>query len=189
MEITNYQQVWEIWTEYQDRLRSYIQSKFKNQNLAEEATREVLLKVYKSCCSGTSIKNLNSWIYQISNNVALDIIKKEKREIVGLPAETNDEKGGISEISKVLQPLIALLPEKYATPLKMSDIDGIPQKEIAELLDLGLSATKTRIQRARQLLKAEITTCFHMELDKKGIPISASLKDNCTALKQLKNNQ
>ncbi len=188
MEITKYNQVWEIWLEHRERLQAYIGSKYKNKGLAEEATQEVLLKIYKSCCSGNNINNLNSWLYQISNNVAIDLIKKEKKNTKEFTIDHNEsESKSLAEISEVLKPLISLLPEKYSVPLKMADIDGIPQKEIADFLDLGISATKTRIQRARKLLKEEITTCFHLELDKNGIPITASLKDNCLAIKQLKN--
>jgi len=144
--------------------------------------------MYKSCCSGTNIKNLNSWLFQIANNVAIDIIKKENREKKDhLPSASSDDQNKWGGITEVMEPLISLLPEKYALPLKMADIDGIPQSDIADQLGLGLSATKSRIQRARKMLKEQIISCFHLELDKNGIPISANLKDNCLSIRELKN--
>ena len=68
----------------------------------------------------------------------------------------------------------------------MADLDGIPQKDIAIALGLGLSATKSRIQRARQLLKKQIKTCYHLKIDKNGVPIEIDLKDTCYSLNVLK---
>lgn len=187
MEITQYNQVWKIWIDHKKKLERYIQSRFGNETLAEETVQEVLLKMYKSCCSGKEINNINSWLFQISKNAALDIIKKETRgsnTIVSEP-ETN-ELDNLEEVTSVMKPLISLLPEKYAVPLRMSDIENIPHQEISEYLNLGLSATKSRIQRARKLLKDKIISCFNLELDKNGIPISASVKEKCNAIKNFK---
>lgn len=187
MEINRYNQVWSIWTESKDKLYSYILSRFKNVELAEEVTQEVLIKLHKSCCSDKEIKNLNSWLYQIAHNVALDIIKNDlkQKEIKPLVINEHDD-SALKEIAMFTEPLIGLLPEKYAVPLRLSDIEGMPQKEIAEKLDLGLSATKSRIQRAREALKQEIKGCYDLELDNKGVPIEARLKDDCTPLQDFK---
>lgn len=163
MEIREYTQVWKIWIEHKKNLERYIQSRFGNQTLAEETVQEVLLKMYKSCCSGTEIKNIKSWLFEIAKNAALDIINKEKRITNSnmFALETNEIEY-LEEITLVMKPLISLLPEKYAIPLRMSDLENIPQKEISEYLNLGLSGTKSRIQRARKLLKDEIVTCFNL---------------------------
>ena len=82
--------------------------------------------------------------------------------------------------------MLDFLPKKYAVPLKMADIEGLKQADIAQKLNMNLSATKTRIQRARQLLKSEFGTCCHFETDKKGIIISFDIKDSCEPLQKVK---
>jgi len=187
MEIKKYEQVWEIWQDSKDRLNAYVLSRFKKKELAEDVTQEVLLKLHKSCCSGKEISNLNSWLYQIAHNTSLDILKKEtkNREIIQIE-ENQNSSILLEELSSSLEPLIDFLPEKYAIPLKMSDLEGIPQKEIAHKLGLGLSATKSRIQRAREQLKEVISTCFYLETSKNGAIINADLKLNCKPLQELK---
>jgi len=187
MKITKYEQVWEIWTESKDKLFGYVLSRFKNRALAEEVTQEVLLKIHKSCCSDREISNLNSWLYQIAHHASLDIVKRETKHGQLDQTDENDSSSiAWEELSFFLEPLINFLPEKYAIPLKMADLENIPQKEIAAKLGLGLSATKSRIQRARLQLKEEILACFNLETDKNGIPISFELKDNCSPLKRVK---
>lgn len=187
MKIEKYEQVWNIWNTSKEKLNAYVLSRFKNKELAEEVTQEVLLKIHKSCCSEKEINNLNSWLYQIAHNTSLDILKKEAKH-KDLQQLTDNEPSSETwdELSTFLGPLISFLPEKYAIPLKMSDIEGIPQKEIAHKLGLGLSATKSRIQRARDQLKQEIKNCYKLEMDRNGTPINAELKDSCSPLKELK---
>jgi len=187
MEIKKYDQVWEIWQESKDRLYAYVLSKFKKKELAEDVTQEVLLKLHKSCCSGKEINNLSSWLYQIAHNTSLDVLKKEtKNRKITQPEENKNSSISLEELSLSLELLIDFLPEKYAIPLKMSDLEKIPQKEIAHKLGLGLSATKSRIQRAREQLKEVIITCFHIETSKDGTIINADLKQTCQPLQDLK---
>lgn len=179
MKIENYQEVWNIWLSSKDQLYRYVLSRFKDKELAEDITQDVLLKIHKSCCSDKEIKNINSWLFQIAHNASLDHIKRANREII-VPESSDNDENIWSDLSSFLEPLISCLPESYAVPLKMSDIDGIKQQEIANQLDLSLTATKSRIQRARKNLKEQIKTCYHIELDKNGTPISFELKDNCS---------
>jgi len=190
MKITKYEQVWEIWIQSKDRLFGYVLSRFKNRALAEEVTQEVLLKMYKSCCSKKEINNLNAWLYQIAHHASLDIIKRETKQRQLVQANELENSSIVwEELSFFLEPLINFLPEKYAIPLKMADLENIPQKEIAAKLGLGLSATKSRIQRGRLQLKEEILACFNLETDKNGTPINFELKDNCSPLKQVKKKE
>ena len=58
--------------------------------------------------------------------------------------------------------------------------------DMAKKLNLGLPATKSRIQRARQLLKAEFITCCHFETDTQGNLISFEIKESCEPLQKIK---
>lgn len=160
-------------------MHRYVLSRFKDKELAEDITQDVLLKVHKSCCSDKEINNINSWLFQIAHNASLDRIKKSNREVV-FPKSSENEENIWSELSSFLEPLLDCLPESHSVPLKLSDIDGIKQQEFANQLGLSLSATKSRIQRARKELKEQIKSCYHIEVNKNGTPISFELKDNCS---------
>ena len=51
---------------------------------------------------------------------------------------------------------IAALPEKYRIPILLRDIEGRSYDEVAEIMGLGLGTTKSRISRARALLKEKL---------------------------------
>jgi RNA polymerase sigma-70 factor (ECF subfamily) len=60
------------------------------------------------------------------------------------------------EKSRVIATAIAALPEKYRVPVILRDIDGRSYDEIAEIMELGLGTTKSRISRGRALLKEKL---------------------------------
>jgi RNA polymerase sigma-70 factor, ECF subfamily len=64
--------------------------------------------------------------------------------------------------------MLDALPENYRLPLLWSELEGLPQKEVAERLGLSLSAAKSRVQRGRDRLKDLFTQCCHSKLDHRG---------------------
>lgn len=177
-----------LWEEHKQMLRAYILKRVKDPELTEEILQEVLLKVYGFCIRTSGVKNLKSWLFQIAHNCIIDNFRKQRKlSDVDLPEEIEeDENLAFKEAIEYLEPLIGFLPADYAVPLKLSDIDGLKQAEVAQKLNLSLSATKSRIQRARVLLKQEFITCCHLETDAAGNLISFEIKASCTPLQQLK---
>ena len=60
------------------------------------------------------------------------------------------------ERSQTIARAIATLPEKYRVPVILRDVEGRTYDEIAEIMELGLGTTKSRISRARGLLKEKL---------------------------------
>lgn len=184
MQLNKYKDISDHWIEYKDGLRNYILKIVKDPDTANGLAHEVLMKVYSSCCSGREIGNLRSWLFQIAYNTCMDYFKKENRKsaLTGDIKETEDELI-YKEAGEFVEPLISLLPEKYGKPLALSDLQGLRQQEVADLLGLSLTATKTRIQRARQMLKEQIMECVRVEVDRKGNLTAFNIKGSCEALR------
>lgn len=188
--IKNYSDASSLWLDYKNAIKFYILKKVKDEDVANELSHEVLMKVYNSCCSNYEIKNVRSWMFQIAHNTTIDYLKKQHKFTNDVPEVfEKDESNSYKEAEELLKPLIGLLPEKYAIPLQLGDIKELKQAEVAKKLNLSLTATKSRIQRARKLLKEAIIDCSNFETDDKGNLLSLELKQNCEPLqKQLKNN-
>jgi len=188
--IEKYAKVSTLWLEYKNALKFYILKKVKNEDLANELSHEVLIKVYNSCCSGNEIRNIRSWLFQIAHNTTIDYLKKENKFTHEIPEIIeSDENNSYKEAEELLNPLIRLLPYKYALPLQLSDIEQLKQSEVSIKLNLTLTATKSRIQRARKLLKEKIIECSNLELDEKGNLISIEIKSSCKPIqKNIKKN-
>ena len=60
------------------------------------------------------------------------------------------------ERSQMIAKAIAALPEKYRVPVVLRDVEGKTYEEVAEIMELGLGTTKSRISRGRALLKEKL---------------------------------
>lgn len=180
---TRHQEISDQWITYKEAINRYILKIVKDQETADHLAHEVLMKVYASCCSGKTIKNVRSWLFQIAYNTCMDHFKQE-RKTIALEADVvvRDEDQIYQEASVFVKPLIGLLPEKYAVPLYLSEIDNFKQKEVAEKLGLSLSATKSRILRGKEMLRDKIVECVHLEVDVDGRLEDFQIKKDCSNL-------
>ncbi|WP_304509980.1 sigma-70 family RNA polymerase sigma factor [Anaerotignum sp.] len=182
--INKFTDVSSLWSDYKNGLQFYILKRVKDKDIANDLSHEVLMKIYNSCCSNNEIKNVRSWMFQIAHNTTIDYLKKENKFTNEIPEIfEKDENNSYKEAEELIKPLIELLPEKYAVPLQLSDIENIKQAEVSKKINLSLTATKSRIQRARKLLKEKIIECSNLELDEKGNLLSIEIKQSCEPLR------
>lgn len=183
--INTYTDASALWSDYKNEMLFYILKKIKDKEKANDLSHEVLMKIYNSCCSNNEIRNVRSWMFQIAHNTTIDYLKKENKftdEITDVIEK--DENNSYQEVEELIKPLIKLLPEKYAVPLLLSDIEELKQAEVSKKINLSLTATKSRIQRARKLLKEKIIECCNLELDERGNLFSLEIKQSCEPLQR-----
>jgi RNA polymerase sigma-70 factor, ECF subfamily len=75
--------------------------------------------------------------------------------------------------------MIITLPEKYQIPVELYDIMGKKHKDIADILNISVSGSKTRVQRAREKLKEMLLDCCDFEFDAMGNIIDYKQKREC----------
>jgi RNA polymerase sigma-70 factor, ECF subfamily len=57
------------------------------------------------------------------------------------------------------------LPEGYRTVVTLSELEGVPLKEISQRLGIGLSAIKSRVQRGRRQLRRNLARCCEIQIE------------------------
>lgn len=172
--------VYTIWEIYQQQLQAYVRKRVPHTYDADDIVQTVLIKVMNYCEQKNNVKHIKPWLYSITQNTIADYYKRSKKihpsdDLTGL----STEEGGYDEdIFVWLYKFMDKLPGKYALPLRLSDIKGIPQKEIAEQLGLSLTATKSRIQRARKMLREKFDECGKVEVSEHQL-ISYHITKSC----------
>lgn len=181
--------IFEIWEEYKSSLYGYIKKRVTDEDDAKDILQDVLLKSYQYCSNGKTVIYLKSWLYKITQNTIIDYHKKANKNIsISFDlVEANGEKSILGEASDYIKILLKLLPKDYATPLYMSDIEGISQENISKSLGLTLPNTKSRIQRARVKLKERFLECCVVSFGENGEMVSFDIKPQCTELQAEKN--
>jgi len=190
MIIDNHPQIVNIWSVSKDGLYNYALKYTKDEDVAQEIQQQVLMKIYKACSNKTEIRNLRAWLFQVTHNAIIDY-QKEQRKLKTIPVNqvAAEDQSIWSDLALYIEPLISFLPPKYAIPLELSVLKGLKQTEIAQQLNLSLSATKSRILRAKNLLRKEIEDCCHLEKRADGQILDFRIKESCKGLREFQMHQ
>ncbi|WP_418637823.1 sigma-70 family RNA polymerase sigma factor [Winogradskyella sp.] len=176
------------WNSHKNYLQNFIKTKINDESIVDDILQEVSIKLFDNINQKKDIKNYKSWLFQVTRNTIADYYRKHKK------AELLEE-----ESEFTLQPtstcvcdlsgfvIQTYLPEKYGKPLYLSDIEQKPQQEIADMLQLSLTATKSRILRGRKKLNEVVTDCIDLSYNTKGQIIDFQVKTNCDLPQELKN--
>jgi RNA polymerase sigma-70 factor (ECF subfamily) len=98
---------------------------------------------------------------------------RRRRPAEPLPEELAGTAAGAGEVAeqelaRCLTPLLAGLPAPYRDALTLAEVEGLAQREIARREGISLSGAKSRVQRARRMLRQAILGCCRVEVDRRG---------------------
>lgn len=159
-----------VWNDMNGRLTNFVNGKVKDPELTKDIVQDVFLKAFTKFDTLKNKEKLVSWIYQITRNEIISHFRKLKFETSTENIEAEDDANDslTSELTHCISPFINSLPEKYKQAIIMADIENIPQKEIAERLNISYSGAKSRVQRGRELLKSSYDQCCAISTDVYG---------------------
>jgi RNA polymerase sigma-70 factor, ECF subfamily len=143
-------------------------SVLRNHHDAEDATQETFMRVLRYRKKLEGVRDQKTWLARIAWRVALERGRKGP-EISLSEAEMTDaipqlrsqlssaEESAIgNQISGLLKSLIATLPEALSDALRLSTVDELSPAEIAKVLGTGEASVRSRLFRARQILKEKL---------------------------------
>jgi len=143
-------------------LRNYMYYKFKNQELAEDATQEAFIKLWQNC-KDVPLEKAKSYLYTIANNTTLNAISHQKIVLEYEKNNTQTDRSNESpeflleaeQFKNKLLTAIDNLNESQRVAFLMHRIDGKKYAEIATELDISIKAVEKRIHLALLELKKE----------------------------------
>ena len=165
----------EIMARYRNPITNYIYRFLNDYEEAVDLAQETFVRVYFAIDRYHTQFAFSTYIYRIATNLAISEIRRRKRRkllsLTGLFQGEDDQAVEFQppdkrplpdaelidgERDRTIAAAIATLPEKYRVPIILRDIEGKSYDEVAEIMGLGLGTTKSRISRARGLLKEKL---------------------------------
>ena len=164
----------EIVGRYKNPITNFLYRFLNDYEEAVDLAQETFVRVYFALDRYHTNYAFSTYIYRIAANLAISELRKRKRRsilsLTGLfqgedetaefqPPDTRplpDRDLVDDEQSRVIAKAIATLPPKYRTPIILRDVEGRSYEEVAEIMKLGLGTTKSRISRARALLREKL---------------------------------
>ena len=136
---------------------------------AEDATQETFMRVLRYSSKLAEVENPKTWLARIAWRVAVDRSRRQQcacespledpeRPLsdVASSAGAVDEALHGAQIGTVLEKLIAALPSKLREPLILSTVEDMSPREVAATLEINEAAVRSRVFRARQILKEKL---------------------------------
>ena len=171
----------EVWWELRDRLLGFITGRVRNAADAEDILQEVMLRIHRHRDELDRVDRVSGWVYRIAANAIVDhhrrAVRRERPAGVTVdpdepyPVRVLDRGAGVDpreELAGCLRPLIDRLPDIYREAITLTDLVGVSQTAAADRLGLSVSGAKSRVQRARRLLKESLLACCEVDRDRRG---------------------
>jgi RNA polymerase sigma-70 factor (ECF subfamily) len=167
--------------EYASRVYRLAVGITRDQADAEEVVQDVFLTLATKSATFEGRSALGSWIYRITTNAALNKRRGKRRQVETsleehLPTFLADghregdrtylltdwsqspERELLSgEARRVLERALDALPARYRAVLTLRDVEELSNDQVAELLGESLASVKSRLHRARQALREQLT--------------------------------
>lgn len=137
----------------------------QNQQNAEEITQDVFISVFKNASSFKGDSTIDTWIYRITVNTSLNLVKKKKRQSFLKFNEFQKGKSDFNhpgvilenkENAKILFKVIETLPDSQKTAFILSYIEDLPRQKVADIMELSLKAVESLLQRAKSNLRKKL---------------------------------
>jgi RNA polymerase sigma factor (sigma-70 family) len=150
----------------------------QNREWAEDIAQEVFVEVYESIGKFNELSTLSTWIYRITVNKSLDSIRaqKSKKRFAFITSLFSPETGALrydtsnfehpgilaekKENARFLFKAIDELPDNQKTAFILSQIEELPQKEIAVIMNMSVKAVESQIQRAKMNLRKKLENLY-----------------------------
>lgn len=160
-----------IHADFHASLYSFIARRVSDPDTAEDILQDVYLKIHAHIGGLRQSERLESWIYQITRNAIIDHYRRRSSQeelSESLISSCDDESDASLELASSVRGMLGCLPDKYRTALELTELQGLSQVELATKLNISVSGAKSRVQRAREKLKAAFLDCCHFEFDRLG---------------------
>ncbi len=171
-----------IWREFSDGLQGYIHRRVSSLADAEDILQDVFLRIHANLSGLNNRERLAGWIYRVTANAITDFYRSRARagdtaerleREARVDAETRAPVAGDGDIerdrslARYLESLVDTLPEKYREAMRLTELEGMTQKEAAAKVGISVSGMKSRVQRGRERLKDALLDCCNVELDRR----------------------
>jgi RNA polymerase sigma-70 factor (ECF subfamily) len=150
-----------IILKHQEKIYNFALFLVGNPHDAQEILQQALLKAYLSIKSFKGKSSFTTWLYRIVNNTFQDELKKsyKKHEVLIDTVPSTDLSLNLTqiiekeEVKQIVRDAVRKLPLELSTIILLRDFQGFSYEEIAEIVKIPVGTVKSRLSRARFLLK------------------------------------
>ena len=173
------------WRDIEARLRPYVARRVASAAEVDDLVQEILVRVHKGLATLRDDDSFGGWVYRIAARTLADAAKLHAREPVERSAAVDEVASGgpdgAADLQLELGECIALFVARLASPYReaitLTELQGLTQKDAAEMLGTSLSGMKSRVQRGREKLRAMFEECCEISVDCRGRVVDCAARE------------
>jgi RNA polymerase sigma-70 factor, ECF subfamily len=155
----------EIVDRYKDPLVNYLTHLVRSRDRAEEIAQDAFVRLYRNAAKYRDQERLGPYLFRIATNLVVTEARRQKRWSLLLPrlhasskhsAPPADVPVLADEIQRQVTSALERLPLKYRAPLVLFEIEEWSYDEISKSLEIASGTVKSRISRARELMRRHL---------------------------------
>lgn len=174
--MTTMQTVESIWSELTHRVRRFVGARVNDAHAADDITQDVMLKLQTQLDKIEDDDKLPAWVFAVARNAIVDYYRaralRDHADVAAVEPSVEfseaEQRDALRELAPCLARMVEHLPEPYREAMKLADFEGLNQQAIADRVGVSLSGAKSRVQRARVLLREMLHDCCRIERDARG---------------------
>ena len=171
----------ELVRRFQGRVMNLVSRVLNDRECGDDITQEVFVRVYVHRRNYRRGSKFSTWLFTIAANLAKNEIRRRVRRRnwfslnalqdmlkdsaiqLADPTEGRESRMEREQLQEAMGRAIATVPEKYRLALVLRDIDGLTYEEIAQVLGIPGGTVRSRINRARGMLKRKLIPLLKRE--------------------------
>lgn len=160
-----------FWLKIERSLKSFIYKRVKDKVLTDDLAQEVFLKAHSRIDQLKEGEKLTAWIFRIARHAIVDHYRQQSKSIRKNDLEWDNETASPNFndcVALCLKEFLRKIPARYREALELTEFGNLSQLQLSERLQLSYSGAKSRVQRARQMLREEMEKRYLIKTDPYG---------------------
>ncbi len=158
------------WNAHENELRNFIRHRTGDAHLADDLLQEIFVKAMQQGKQFCALDNERAWLFQVARNALVDH-HRLGHDVIELPEdipqpETSHEP--IQALGACVKRVLSELAADDRDIIEQCDLEGVKQKDYATRHGLSLAAVKSRLLRARERMRARMSTACQVSFDERG---------------------
>src|SRR5581483_883009 len=150
---------------YNQRLYRIARAIVRDDAEAEDVTQDAYVRTFEHLDQFAGRARFSTWLTRIAVHEASARLRRRGRQIdiedtmptLASATPGPEERAADHEIGRMIEDALDTLPEAYAAVFMLRDVEGLSTADTAACLEINAETVKTRLHRARRLLRNHIT--------------------------------
>lgn len=167
----------DAWRDLDAKIRPFVARRVGASADVDDVVQDVLFRIQRGVSGLRDDQRFGPWVYQVARSAIADHLRTRMRHPLASTEPPEVDSSGVRdegeseaerELALYVVPFIAALPSPYREALTLTELEGLTQREAAEMIGISLSGMKSRVQRGREQLRRSLEECCHIATDARG---------------------